>query len=79
MRPKREHLRAWRESEVVGGEVRLGLGERVVDDVLIVHAELLRILEVLLAVNHGVGEVKDSAWRRTGLDIFHCRFALLSP
>ena len=67
LRPEREHFRAWRERKVVDGEVRLGVGERVVDDVLIVHRELLRILEVLLAVNHSVGEVKERALRKKGV------------
>ena len=67
LRPEREHFRAWRERKVVDGEVRLGVGERVVDDVIIVHRELLRILEVLLAVNHSVGEVKERALRKKGV------------
>ena len=77
LRPEHEHFRAWRERKVVDGEVRLGVGERVVDDVIIVHRELLRILEVLLAVNHSVGEVKERALRkkRSAVDIVHSRFA----
>lgn len=62
LRPEREHLGARREREVAGGEGRLGVGERVVDDVLVVHAELLRVLEVLFAVDHCVGEVKERSF-----------------